>query len=79
MSKISKTVMDVIPENKKSNCRCVKCKANFVFKADECKFYEFGTYSDKTIVCPECGCINSVKYIDGFNQNPNWDKRYFVK
>ena len=77
MSYISKTVQDEIPEDKKNNCTCKKCGLNFVFKSDECKYYEFGTYSDKTVICPECGCINSIKYVEGFNQNRNLDKRYF--
>lgn len=78
MSYISKTVQDEIPEDKKNNCTCKKCGLNFVFKSDECKYYEFGTYSDKTVICPECGCINSVRTIDALGLNVNFDQRYYV-
>ena len=77
MSYISRAVLDVIPEDKKHNCTCKRCKTNFVYKADDTRWIEQGMYSEKVTNCPECGCINVVKYVDGFNQNPNWDKRYF--
>ena len=77
MSYISKSIQDVVPEDKKNNCTCKKCHTNFIFKPDECSWFEQGMYSEKVTKCPECGCINVVKYVDGFNQNPNWNKRYF--
>ena len=77
MNYISRTVQDVIPEDKKSNCLCKKCDTNFIFKADEAWWIEQGTYSEKVTKCPECGCVNVIKYIDGFNQNPNWNSRYY--
>ena len=77
MSFISRKVMDIIPEDKKNNCTCKKCKSNFVFKADETYWVEQGMYSEKVVKCLECNCINVVRYADGFNQNPNWNKRYF--
>lgn len=77
MSYISKSIQDVVPEDKKNNCTCKKCRTNFIFKPDECLWIEQGMYSEKVTKCQECGCINVVKYVDGFNQNPNWDKRYF--
>ena len=66
-----------LQSKKKSSCVCKKCSTEFVFKPDECKFYEFGTYSDKTVECPECGCINSVRQYNAFGQDVNNDKRYF--
>lgn len=78
MSYISKSVQEVIiPEDKKNNCTCKKCKSNFVFKPDETRWIEQGMYSEKVVKCPDCGCVNVVKYVDGFNQNPNWNSRYF--
>ena len=77
MSYISKSVQDIVPEHKKHNCTCKKCNSNFVFKSDETRWIEHGTYSEKVVDCPECKCVNVVRYADGFNQNPNWDKRYF--
>lgn len=60
-----------------NNCTCKKCHESFVFKPDECHWIEQGMYSEKVTKCPICGCINVVKYQDGFNQNPNFDRRYF--
>lgn len=77
MSYISKSIKDEIPEDKKNNHTCKKCGLNFVFKSDECRWVEHGMYSEKIVNCPKCGCINVIKYVDGFNQNPNLDKRYF--
>ena len=58
-------------------CYCKKCDESYVFMPDEVEWFEHGTYSEKTTKCPWCGCVNVVKYVDGFNQNPNLDKRYF--
>ncbi len=57
--------------------RCRKCNEYFNFKPEEIKWIERGTYSEKIATCKYCGCINVVKYQDGFNQNPNLDKRYY--
>lgn len=77
MSFISKIVQDEIPEDQKHNCTCKKCKSNFVFKSDECRWVEWGMYSEKITNCPNCGCFSVVKYVDGFNQNPNTNSRYY--
>ena len=63
--------------NVKKYHTCKKCKESFIFKSDESWWIEQGTYSEKVTKCPHCGCINVVKYQDGFNQNPNFDRRYF--
>ena len=60
-----------------NNCLCKKCHESFMFKPDDAHWIEQGMYSEKVVKCPECGCINVVKYQDGFNQNPNFDRRYF--
>ena len=61
-----------------NNCVCKKCHESFIYKPDAIWWVERGTYSEKLVKCPECGCVNVVKYIDGFNQNPNIDYRYFI-
>ena len=58
-----------------SICTCKKCHS--LFKPDKYEWCEQGMYSEKITKCPECGCINVVKYQDGFNQNPNFDERYY--
>lgn len=63
--------------NDANYCRCRKCQEYFVFLPDETRWLEFDTYSEKITNCPYCGCINTIKYQDGFNQNPNLDERYF--
>lgn len=62
-------------ETSSSLCTCNKCHS--LFKPDKYEWVEHGTYSSKITKCPKCGCVNVVKYQDGFNQNPNFDKRYF--
>ena len=61
----------------KNYCRCRKCQEFFSFKSDEARWIERSMYSEKIATCSHCGCVNVVKYQDGFNQNPNWDKRYY--
>ena len=61
----------------KNYCACKKCHESFVFRPDEAHWVEQGMYSEKVTKCPYCGCINVVRYQDGFNQNPNLDSRYF--
>ena len=58
-------------------CTCKKCKQSFRFKPDETYWIEQGMYSEKVIKCSNCGCINVLKYVDGFNQNPKLDNRYY--
>lgn len=60
-----------------NNCTCKKCDSYFVFKPDETFWIEHSTYSEKVTKCPDCGCINVIRYQDGFNQNPNFDNRYY--
>ena len=60
-----------------NNCMCKKCGSFFIFKSDEARWIERGMYSEKIVKCPECECVNVVKYQDGFNQNPNFDRRYY--
>lgn len=64
-------------KQEKNNLVCKKCSTDFVFKPDECKFYEFGTYSAKTIVCPKCGCTNTIKWIEASGLDVNNDERYY--
>lgn len=59
------------------HCTCKKCDSLFQLMPDNVWWVEQGMYSEKVTKCPECGCINVVKYQDGFNQNPNLDERYF--
>ena len=56
---------------------CKKCHNTFCYEPDEVKWYEFGTYSDKTITCPECGCVNSIKYVDAPGLYVNTNARYY--
>ena len=62
-------------ENTHVICQCKKC--SLIFKPDDIWWAEHGTYSEKITKCPKCVCINVLKYQDGFNQNPNFDNRYY--
>ena len=77
MKTIEDYELDYFDKQSNNNCECKKCHESFIFKPDEAYWIERGTYSEKVTKCPHCGCINAVKYIDGFNQNPNLDQRYF--
>ena len=70
--------MDVVNEGKQDYYVCRKCHNTFIFKPDEIKWYERGTYSEKTIICKECGCINVIQYKDAYGLNVNNDKRYYI-
>lgn len=64
--------------SKTNHCKCKKCSTDFYFVPDEDTWWnEEGTYSEKLVKCTNCDCINVVQYVDGYNQNPNLDERYF--
>ena len=72
--------MKIVEDNDsitKNYCICKKCHEYFVFMPDEAQWIECGMYSEKITKCTHCGCINIIKYQDGFNQNPNFDERYY--
>lgn len=60
-----------------NNKTCIKCKDDFVFTPEDIKWIEHGTYSEKIVTCPYCGCINVVKYVDASGLHVNDDKRYY--
>lgn len=62
---------------KNNNCTCKKCGVSFVYMPDEIKWYDFSTYSVKTVKCCECGCVNELKYEDAAGLNTNYDSRLF--
>lgn len=62
-----------------NHCVCKKCSKSFVFKPDEVKWYDFGTYSVKTTKCISCGCINELKYQDAAGLYTNYDSRLYFK
>lgn len=62
-------------ESAHTACKCKKC--SLYFQPEKIWWVEQGMYSEKVTKCPHCECINVIKYQDGFNQNPNWDDRYF--
>ena len=68
---------DYFESKNQNNCTCKRCHEPFVFKPDDIWWIEHGVYSEKVTKCPHCGCINVIKYVNGFNQNPNLDDRYF--
>ena len=68
---------EIEKHNQNKNCVCKRCSTEFVFKKNEVFWKEQGVYSEKLVKCTNCGCINVLKYVNGFNQNPNLDKRYF--
>lgn len=72
-----KNIEDYEDEIKQDICTCKKCNSTFKYEPDDIFWIEQGMYSEKVIKCPECGCINVIKYVDGFNQNPNFNRRYF--
>lgn len=57
--------------------KCKKCHESFVYESDDIRWIENGMYSEKVVKCKHCGCINVIKYQDGFNQNPNFNTKYF--
>ena len=63
--------------DKKYEHNCKKCHEFFIYESDDIRWIENGMYSEKVVKCPHCGCINVIKYKDGFNQNPNLNRRYF--
>ena len=60
-----------------NNKRCSKCKEHFVYKPEETKWIEYGTYSSKIVSCPFCGCINVIKNVESKGLYVNDDKRYY--
>jgi len=66
-------------ENSEQNyCVCKSCDSYFVFTPDKIKWDEQGYgYSTKLVICPECGCVNVIKYIEDNGLNVNFDDRYY--
>lgn len=62
-------------ENKKHNRQCLRCRVNFVYFNEECKWDYQGYTPTKLAQCPNCGCWQPVKY--EAEQNVNFDPRYY--
>ena len=55
--------------------KCVKCKEKFSYSPEDCKWNYDGTEPVKIVTCPNCQCLNAVKYEQ--NVNPNTDDRFY--
>lgn len=60
---------------KHNNLTCKKCDENFVYFQEETWWDYSGINNVNLVKCPNCGCINAIKYENIIN--PNIDKRYF--
>lgn len=61
-----------------NNCKCKKCDTEFVFKPEDVWWNDKGSmYSAKLTKCPECGCINVIRYKEDRGFNLNYDSRYY--
>ncbi len=44
---------------------CIKCKDTFRYDSDETWWdYKGMDYDAKLVKCPQCGCINVIKYVE---------------
>lgn len=56
---------------------CKKCHSVLTINNDDCFWQEFGTYSQKLYICPECGCVVVVQTLGDRSLHVNIDKRYY--
>ena len=57
---------------------CGRCKCTFRYKEEDIKFDESGYgYSTKYVLCPRCGSVCVVEYIEDECLNVNEDERYY--
>lgn len=59
----------------KSSKECVKCNESFCYSSEECKWDYKGLQPVKIVECPNCGCVQAVRYEK--IKNINTDKRFF--
>lgn len=64
--------MEILSSNNKI---CIKCKSDFVYFPNETWWDYNGFTNTKLARCPECGCIQAVKY--ELSHDVNYDPRYY--
>ena len=62
-------------EQIRSSKQCKKCKSNFYYTSDDTFWNENGMSSTKLVKCPDCGCIQAIRY--GKLHDVNFDERYY--
>ena len=62
-------------EKASNNKTCIKCKSDFIFFPDE-TWWDYSCFTVvKLVRCPECGCIQAIKYEEPHDVNK--DTRYY--
>lgn len=62
----------------KEHRECKKCKTIFSYTPDQIRWDEHGYgYSTKLVACPECGCMNVIKYEVDSGMDINNDERFY--
>ena len=61
----------------KYNKKCKKCESDFSYTFDDVWWDYKGYTNTKLVKCPECGCIQAVKYEDSFGLDVNNDRRFY--
>ena len=62
-------------ENK--NVKCKSCKESFVYDEENCKMYEYSSYSQKITKCPYCGKYVVVKTFEDKSLYVNSNVNYY--
>ena len=62
-------------ESSKNNNTCIKCKTDFVYFPNETWWDYSGCTNTKLTTCPNCGCVQAVKYEE--QPEVNFDIRYY--
>ena len=58
--------------------KCKKCKSKFSYTPEDTYWDENGYgYSTKLVKCPDCGCINVIKYDEDSGLDLNSDLRFY--
>lgn len=56
---------------------CRQCKQIFSYEESETIWFEWKLYSEKTIACPHCKHVNTLKYEDQSGLDVNQDTRFY--
>lgn len=56
---------------------CEKCQNISTYSDEECLWFDYGTYSVKTILCKQCGGIHTIRYEDASGLFVNTDEKYY--
>jgi hypothetical protein len=61
----------------KHDKKCRKCNSKFTYTSED-TWWDYSVFTNtKLVKCPDCGCVQAVKYEEGFGLDVNSDSRFY--